>query len=253
MLAHPSTIDNLKSEITSHPGMKALEEFGANLASRPLRRDELRVFLATTAAFFREVPAGILALGLRVTDDWMPRDRFGAVSRGASVLYAAVDEFGLHAMDKGLLRSHHGLFLDMAQDWGVSEAELTNPRYVLGEGEELAALTAELYRRRPIPEALGFHVASEITSEREFTLCYQGFRAFPAAYGLSGPDDPGLMFYFIHTVVEPMHGATGMDSIRMYAEQDPAVFEAGMRGALAFMDGYGRLFEAFNGAFYSQG
>jgi hypothetical protein len=166
---------------------------------------------------------------------------------------AAVDEFGLHAMDKGLLLSHHRLFLDMARLWGFGEADLTDPAHVLDQGEQLAALTAEFYRRRPIPEALGFHVASEVTSEREFTLCYNGFKAFADEYGLSGRDDSRLWFYYIHTVVEPLHGSAGMDSIRMHAEQDPAAFEGVMHGVRAFMSCYGRLFEAFNTAFYARG
>ena len=243
--------ETLTAEISEHPGMKSLDAFGANLQSRPLNAKQLRVFLATTCAFFRDVPGGILALGLRVTDDWMDRDRFGAVSKGANVLYAAVDEFGLHAMDKGVGASHHQMFQKMAEHWGMSEADLTNPDSVLDEGELLGILTAEFYRRRPIPEALGFHVASEVTSEHEFTLCYQGFRAFPEAYGMDGPDDPVLNFYYIHTLVEPMHGLTGMDSIRPYAEHDPTVHDAVRRGAMAFMKAYGRLFDGFNKAFYA--
>jgi hypothetical protein len=66
------------------------------LRKKPLDGAGLRLFFASTAEFFREVPGGILALALRLTDDWMPHARFGAVEKGAQILYSAVDEFGLH-------------------------------------------------------------------------------------------------------------------------------------------------------------
>ena len=249
-MSFPEQIENLRAAIIAHWGMEALDTFGSNLVSRPFRPQELRVFLATTSAFFREIPGGILALGLRVMDDWMSRDRFGAVSKGARVLYSAVDEVGLHQMDNGIQATHHELFRNMARHWGISEADLVNPHSVLEAGEQLAQLTAEFYRRRPIPDALGFHVASELTSEREFVLCYRGFRAFPETYRLDDGDAHALEFYRLHTVVEPMHGATAIESIRPYAQLDTAVFDFVTRGAMAFMESYGRLFNSFNDAFY---
>lgn len=236
----------LESEITSHGGMKALEAFGTNLRSRPLERSELLIFLATTSAFFREIPSGIVALALRVTDDWIARERFGAVAKGATILYSAIDEFGLQQAGDPARETHHHLFLEMAERWGFSEQDLAATSYILDEGEDLGIVTSEFYRRRPIPAAVGFHVASEITSNREFVLCYEGFRSFPYAYRLAGPDEEALKFYYIHTVVEPMHGATALAAAETYASGDGDAIQEIMKGALAFMRAYGRLFEALN-------
>src|SRR5690348_3879916 len=94
--------DAASLRIESHPGMFALRRFGEQLRRRPLDAAGRRLFFASTAEFFREVPGGILALALRLTDDWMPHDRFGAVAKGAQILYSAVDEFGLHQLRRGV-------------------------------------------------------------------------------------------------------------------------------------------------------
>ena len=248
-MTHDEFSQALKAEIHRHDGMNELELFGKHLSSRPLTKHELRIFLATTGAFFREIPGGILALGLRVTDDWITRDRFHAVSKGATVLYSAVDEFGL-SDPRGIGGSHHELFLSMTQHWGFGAEELTDPDCILDEGELLAIATSEFYRRRPIPEALGFHVASELSSNREFVLCEEGFQRFPESYGLRGSDDPVLTFYHVHTLVEPMHGSTSLDGAGIYFEDNPATMAAIMTGAVAFLKPYGRLFRALNRAFY---
>lgn len=234
--------DAVAARIESHPGMFALKGFGEQLRRQPLDPMALRVFLASTAEFFREVPGGILALALRLTDDWMGRDRFHAVERGAQILYSAVDEFGLHQLKRGVQASHHAFFVEMAAAFGVTQAELEDPAYVTAAAREMAAMTALFYRRRPLGEGLGFHLASELTSDVEFTLCLEGFQAHPVAYALSGPEDPKLGFYLIHTQVEPMHGSSSRTAVRDYLERRPDRAGDIMAGAEAFMDCYGRFF-----------
>jgi hypothetical protein len=229
--------------IESHPGMFALKRFGEQLRKRPLDPAARRIFFASTAEFFREVPGGILALALRLTDDWAPHDRFGAVEKGAQILYSAVDEFGLHELERGVQASHHAFFLETASAFGLTRAELEDPAYVTPAAREMAALTALFYRRRPIGEGLGFHLASELTSDVEFNLCLAGFQAHPTAYGLAGAQDPKLGFYLIHTEVEPMHGASSRAAVRDYLRRRPGRTDELASGAEAFMDCYGRLFD----------
>jgi hypothetical protein len=236
--------DAMAARIESHPGMFALKRFGEQLRKRPLDPAARRVFFASTAEFFREVPGGILALALRLTDDWAPHDRFGAVEKGAQILYSAVDEFGLHELQRGVQASHHAFFLETASAFGLTRAELEDPAHVTPTAREMAALTALFYRRRPVGESLGFHLASELTSDVEFTLCLAGFQAHPAAYGLTGPKDPKLGFYLIHTEVEPMHGASSRTAVRDYLQRRPGCADELAAGAEAFMDCYGRLFDA---------
>ena len=103
-------------------------------------------------------------------------------------------------------------------------------------------LRALFDRRRPVGESLGFHLASELSSDVEFTLCLEGFQAHAAHYGLSGPDDPKLGFYFIHTQVEPMHGSSSRTAVRDYLNRRPDCAAEIAAGADAFMDAYGRFF-----------
>ena len=243
-MATPQTINDLVCYIEHHSGMKKLDDFGIQLKKTPMSPETLTIFLASTAEFFKEIPVGILALGLRVADDWMMHDRFGAVTRAASVLYSAVDEFGLHKLDKGIQQSHHTYFLEMAASFGIRENDLIRKEFILPEATTMATLTSSYYRKKSIPEGLGFHMASEVTSDIEFNLCLQGFCAFPDAYGLNGPHDPRLEFYQIHTEVEPMHGSTSRDAVLAYCEREPAAWDAIQNGADAFLNAYGNLFTA---------
>jgi hypothetical protein len=222
--------------------MFALRCFGEQLRKKPLDGAGLRLFFASTAEFFREVPGGILALALRLTDDWMPHERFGAVEKGAQILYSAVDEFGLHQLRRGVQASHHAFFLETAAAFGVTRAALDDPVSIPQAAREMAALTALFYRRRPLGESLGFHLASELTSDVEFTLCLEGLQTHATHYGLGGPDDPKLGFYFIHTEVEPMHGSSSRTAVRDYLTRRPDCAGAVAAGADAFMDGYGCFF-----------
>ena len=237
-----SQADAVARRIDSHPGMSALKGFGEQLRKKPLDAAALQVFFACTAEFFREVPGGILALALRVTDDWMPHERFGAVEKGAQILYSAVDEFGLHQLRRGVQASHHAFFLETAAAFGVTRSALDDPAAITQAAREMAALTALFYRRRPLGESLGFHLASELTSDVEFTLCLEGLQAHAARYGLSGPGDPKLGFYLIHTQVEPMHGSSSRTAIRDYLARRPDCAGEIAAGADAFMAGYGRFF-----------
>jgi hypothetical protein len=234
--------DAIAFRIESHPGMFALKRFGEQMRKHALDPAQRRLFFASTAEFFREVPGGILALALRLTDDWMPHDRFGAVEKGAQILYSAVDEFGLHQLKRGVQASHHAFFLETAAAFGVSRSELDDAGSITQAAREMAALTALFYRRRPVGESLGFHLASELTSDVEFTLCLDGIRAHPADYGLTGPDDAKLGFYLIHTQVEPMHGSSSRTAVRDYLTRRPDCADEIAAGAEAFMEGYGRFF-----------
>ena len=239
------SIEELEDRLAKHRGWRELERFGENLHDRPLERHQLRVFLASTCEFFREIPGGILALALRVTDDWMERDRFGAVARAGSVLYSAVDEYGLHDCARGIQKGHHTLFHDMAQQWGVTLDDLMNPALILPEAVSLARLTRDYYRSRDLGAGLGFHFASEKTSDREFVLCNTGFSRHWQAYNLTDARDPTLEFYYIHTLVEPMHGSTSADAVCAQATL-PGSPEQIIAGAVAFMEGYGAFWAALN-------
>ena len=235
--------EHLDRKIRAHVGWGDLESFGEALAAAPLARPQLKAFLASTGLFFREIPGGILALASRVTDDRIAHDRFGGVTAGARILYAAVDEFGLGGSDGDLGRSHHQLFVDMAARLGLSEADLLDELSIIPQAAKLATVTQASYRGLSVPAAVGFHYASEITSDLEFHLCMQGLSVWADDYKLAADqsaasDEDFFSFYFVHTVVEPQHGATGAEAVALYANNPQQRGEL-LAGVKVFMDAYG--------------
>src|SRR4029434_5577495 len=106
--------------------------------------DEVLVLVASKVLFVLEVPPGVVALASRLTDEWFEIDAFQATGRAARILYAAVDEYGLNAMDHGLLPSHHQLYVDMAAHWKISSEELLDLRYILPACRRIARSTSAL-------------------------------------------------------------------------------------------------------------
>jgi hypothetical protein len=238
----------LDGSIRQHQGWMALEAFGQLLSNKALDERSLKYFLASTACFFREIPGGILALALRVMDDRIDNDRFGASHSAASILLAAVDEFGLGSNSTGVNEGHHQLFATMAKRFGVAEAELLTPGFILPEAIDLARITQQLYREGCVAKGVGLHFASEISSEREFQLCYNGMARHLTAYaGDSGDIAPEKLFdfYFVHTVVEPEHGSASARAVNLYSDSE-IDRQAVLDGAEQFMDAYGAFWSAIN-------
>lgn len=245
-----NTTKDVEAAIQAHEAFAMLDYFGDLLAREPLSHQHQALFLATLRAFFREIPGGILSLALRVTDDWEARHEYEGTAKGAFILYADVDEYGLHDLDLGKLETHHQMFRRLAEHLGVHSRELGDPINILPEGIRMGSLTTEYYRQKPIAEALGFHWASEATSCQEFNLFLRGFQKHASAYRLTGDDDPVLAFFRVHTLVEPKHKANSIGIIEAYQAMtgDSAVLQAAWQGAKAFLDGFAEMFAAINAA-----
>lgn len=244
-------LDKFEERLANHYAMQELGHFGKHLAAAPLDYDGLRTFFATLSAFFKHSPAGIMALALRITDDWMERDRYNATSKGGYILFADVDEYGLNELPtKGMQPTHHQLFLRLSQHLGVTEEDLHSPRYILPSGTEIGELNIEYYRQRTIGNALGFHLASETTSSREFVYFLKGFQAYKDVYKLESNRDPVLEFFRVHTLVEPLHKAMGRSIIDIYSQENPDIFYEVEQGALAFMEGFGNMFRDLNNTIF---
>jgi heme oxygenase-like protein len=243
-------VEALKSDVFSHPAVKVLEAFGENLQSRALTSDEVRVLLASEGLFVLEVPPGVVSLASRLTDEWFEIDAFEATGRAARILYAAVDEYGLNAMDHGLLPSHHQLYVDMAAHWNISREELLDDRYIVPAGREFAHTIREYYRKQPIVEALGFHVANEATAPLDFGVFLKTFQANREAYGLTAENDPILNFLLVHDDVEVSHREMGVEMVQLYTEGRPDLVARARQGVLAYMEIYGRFFAELNEAMF---
>jgi hypothetical protein len=238
----------LGDSIRQHHGWTALETFGRLLNEQALDDRTVKYFLASTACFFREIPSGILALALRVTDDRIDNDRFGAVNSAASILLAAVDEYGLGSNSTGNNKNHHQLFAAMAKRFGVTESELHNPDFILPEAIDLARITRQLYREGCVAKSVGFHFASEVTSDREFELCYNGLACNLTVYADGSvhiAPEKFLDFYYVHTAVEPKHGSASASAVDLYGDSE-INRQALLDGADQFMEAYGAFWLAVN-------
>jgi pyrroloquinoline quinone (PQQ) biosynthesis protein C len=243
-------VEALKTDVFSHLAVKVLEAFGENLRSRALTRDEVRLLLASEGLFVLEVPPGVVSLASRLTDEWFEIDAFESTGRAARILYAAVDEYGLNAMDHGLLPSHHQLYVDMAAHWNISKEELLDDRYIVPAGREFARIIRQYYRKEPIVEALGFHVANEATAPLDFGVFLKTFQANRAAYGLAAENDPVLNFLLVHDDVEVSHREMGVEMVQLYTEGRPDLVARARQGVLAYMEIYGRFFAELNEAMF---
>ncbi len=236
----------IATAITRHQAIQELDDFGRIISDRPLNPDELALFFSTVWAFFKDVPSGIISLAARVTDDWMRDDPWNGSAKAAHILYASVDEYGLHQHTKHMLPTHHHLFLKLINHLGLTDKEIFSQEYMLPEGVAMGNNTHRMYRSDSIGEALGYHLASEMTSSREFQYFFEGFKKYSDVYKLTGEDDPVLSFFAIHCDVEPMHVATGRDILVSYINKDPKIANHAMTGAMAFMDGFANMFKALN-------
>ncbi|UTH73658.1 iron-containing redox enzyme family protein [Chromobacterium sp. IIBBL 290-4] len=229
-----------------HSAFQQLRSFGEKLKRQALDERELKVFFATLWGFFEAFPTGILALALRVTDDWSSRDPWEATAKGAYVLFADVDEFGLQEVNRKIHRSHHQMFMDFTEHLGVTRADMQNPALAMPEGAALGKLVARLYREAPLAHGLGMHLASELIASVEFMYFLAGFEAQAAAYGLSEPNHPALTFFRIHTLVEPEHLARNCELIEQYLDRKLIDISGLRQGIDEYFNGFEQVYRQFN-------
>jgi len=242
----------LKTDVFSHPAVSILKRFEENLKSRLLTRAEIRVLLASEGLFVLEVPPGIVSLASRMTDEWFKKEPFAATGRAARILFAAVDEYGLNDMEHGLLPSHHQLYVDMAAHFEISASDLLDDRNIVPSARDFAATIGDYYRKRPIIEALGFHVANEATAPLDFGVFLATFREYRDQYGLKAENDPHLNFLIVHDDVEVSHREMGVEAVQLYTNGAPALVAQARRGVMAYMECYGRFFAELNDALFGQ-
>ncbi|WP_413208232.1 iron-containing redox enzyme family protein [Rhodospirillum sp. A1_3_36] len=231
--------------IVSHPAIQELDKFGSLLKDNPLDLDSRAAFLATCWPFFKTVAAGILILSARITDELLETDPWDAQPQGAFILFASVDEYGLHQTNK-FNQPHHILFKELSEHLGVSTYHLASSDFVEHAGKAMGELSNRYYRDVSIGQSLGFHLASEMVSSREFLYFLEGFQNHAEYYGLKDKNDPVLSFFKVHSIVEPMHAETGKKSLLYFLNRDPEMAGDVMEGALAFMDGFDNMFKSIN-------
>lgn len=236
-------VNYLKEQIESHHGMQALNQFGERLKKQVLSQEQLKILFASLWAFYHETPSGILCLSLRVNDFWNEKiNPWDAMEKAAYLLSASVDEFGLNQIQERFLPTHHQLFLQAAEYYRVSKDDILSDEYRLASGQHIGKLSREYYRNKSLALGLGFHYASELTSYPEFKCLFAGFSNFKNEYQLTQETDPGLKFFWVHTLVEPMHLTSSEYAINSLLKIYPEFMDEMLEGAMTYMNCYAELF-----------
>jgi Iron-containing redox enzyme len=218
-----------------HPALESLGLFNQHLASRPLNRTELRLFLASMAAFNRHTIGGIAILAGRLSDEILPYLPKTGHEIGAYVLDAAVDEYGLRESV-----THVELARNFAVHLGISAEEVEARENACTAALAIGDALFAWYRRVPTAFALGVHTASEVTSAKEFIAWNAAFMKFPE-YGLSC-GAPAFEYLRVHCVHEPEHIDSARICVSKYLDVLPAHGERLRSSAHAYLDLYQRMF-----------
>jgi hypothetical protein len=227
--------DLIFDDCVHHPAMVALESFNARLSTRALSVAELTVFLASLAAFNRHTVGGIAILAGRLSDQLLPHRPLTAHQIGAYVLDAAVDEYGLRES-----KTHLELAREFANHLGVSNLEVDSRSNACAGALALGDSLYSWYRESPAAFALGVHVASEVTSMKEFFAWHDIFLKFPQ-YRLS-MQTPEFEYMRAHFVHEPDHMSDARVCIGRYLEVLPGQGVLLREGAEIYLREYQRMF-----------
>jgi hypothetical protein len=231
----PAVEADIYENCLAHPALAALAEFNRHLATRPLTRRELRVFLASMAAFNRHTIGGIAILAGRLSDELLPHMPTLGHEIGAYVLDAAVDEYGLRESV-----THVELGRNFAEHLGIRSDEVEARENACVSALELGDALFSWYREMPVAFALGVHTASEITSTEEFTSWHDAFLKFPD-YRLSR-EAAEFEYLRVHFSHEPTHTSSARQCVGRYLDVLPACASGLYAGAQAYLSLYGRMF-----------
>ncbi len=218
-----------------HEAMAALEAFNAHLASRALSTAELRLFLASMAAFNRHTIGGIAILAGRLSDELLPLLPTKGHEIGAYVLDAAVDEYGLRESV-----THVELARKFTEYLGISALEVEARGNACAAAVALGDALYSWYRHEPVAFSLGVHAASEATSVKEFMAWHDVFLKFPQ-YGFSR-DTPQFEYMRAHFVHEPDHVHHTRTCITRYLDVLPGHGALLREGAERYLDLYQEMF-----------
>jgi Iron-containing redox enzyme len=227
--------DRIYERCLGHPAIAALARFNHHLASRPLARPELRLFLASMAAFNRHTIGGIAILTGRLSDEILPRRPRSGHEIGAYVLDAAVDEYGLRESV-----THVELARNFAEHLGIPADEVEARENAARGAAELGDVLFSWYREMPTAFSLGVHTASEVTSMEEFGSWHDTFLKFPE-YRLSR-ESAEFDYLRVHSVHEPEHSLSARECVGKYLEVFPERGRQLQDGAQAYLSVYARMF-----------
>jgi hypothetical protein len=218
-----------------HAAVATLDVFNTHLTSRPLTVEELKLFLASMAAFNRHTIGGIAILAGRLSDEILPLLPTKGHEIGAYVLDAAVDEYGLRESV-----THVELARNFAQYMGIPAGEVEARGNACAAALALGDALYFWYRVEPVAFALGVHTASEATSVKEFMAWHDVFLKFPEYRFLR--ETPQFEYMRAHFVHEPDHLNHTRTCISRYLDVLPGHGTLLQEGAERYLDLYQEMF-----------
>jgi Iron-containing redox enzyme len=227
--------DDIYDNCIGRVGSSSLRSFNRHFASRPLSQSELKLLLASMAAFNRHTIGGIAILAGRLSDEILPHLPKSGHEIGAYVLDAAVDEYGLRETV-----THVELGRNFAAYLGVSAEEVEARENACSGAVHLGDALFSWYRTAPVAFALGVHTASEITSVKEFMSWHDIFLKFPP-YRFSR-DVPEFEYMRAHYALEPDHVNNTRICISRYLDVLPRHRELLRKGAETYLGLYQKMF-----------
>jgi hypothetical protein len=228
--------DRICEDCSTHPAVAALRSFNQRFSSRPLKRSELLLFLASMATFNRHTIGGIAILAGRLSDQILPLLPKVGHEIGAYVLDAAVDEYGLRETI-----THVELARNFAEYLGISTEQIEARENACSTAVKLGDALFSWYRERPVAFALGAHTASEFTSAEEFVPWHDIFLKF-AKYRFSR-EMPEFAYMRAHYVHEPKHINSAKRCIARYLDVLPGEHDHLREGARAYLSLYRKMFQ----------
>ncbi|WP_082547984.1 iron-containing redox enzyme family protein [Massilia sp. Root335] len=222
------TIENTLTEMLGK-SFDALEKFNRKLGEcQPMSQKAAEVYICSIYSLHRTAPSGIAHLAARLTDELMPIAPFDAHAMTAWVLDAAADEYGLRGGE-----THTELLARFGEAFGVDRTIMESRCSSTPGAAAMEASMNHWFRQSPLDFALGVHLASELTSRREF----EGWLSV-----LGNRDHPGWVYLHAHCAVEDGHVSSLTTFATKWIELRPNSRDIVFDGVRAYDAAYARMF-----------
>lgn len=230
--------DSILAEIREHAGMYAMAGFNSALLTRPMDAGQRAVFAASIHEFNKNTASGISVMAGRWNHHLMnTHSPWDATEKGALVLTAAVDEFGLVARRRGTNHAH--TLREFTTQLGLTDEEISSSDFVVPAAHDLSEHIWETYSTGDLDNAIGLHVASETSAPPEFAGWKDAFLKFKE-YGF---DEGSESFRYIreHAGLEVEHAADAQHALTEHLALSDTNPNNVLQGAMGYMRLYGRM------------
>lgn len=232
------TTDSILTKIGEHAGMHAMAGLNSAMLTRPMTADQRAVFAASIHEFNINTASGISVMAGRWNHHLMnTHSPWDATEKGALVLSAAVDEFGLFTSGKAINHAH--TLREFTTQLGLTDEGINDSDLVVPAARDLSSHIRETYSTGDLDDAIGLHAASETTAPPEFAGWKEAFLKFPE-YGFV-EDSESFRYIRDHTRLEVEHAADAQHALSDHLALSGTNPDNVLRGAMIYMKLYGHM------------